>query len=104
MQSLDARVILMASRALTRAATSPDDYVKLYSDILASCDHPVILHWLGEMFDPALAGYWGVSDFSRALDVALSIIHANEAKVDGIRYHCSIKTKKSSCVDACQKA
>lgn len=93
-QSLDARVILMASRALTRAATSPDDYVKLYSDILASCDHPVILHWLGEMFDPALAGYWGVSDFSQALDIALSIIHANEAKVDGIKISLLDKDKE----------
>ena len=93
-QSLDARVILMASQALTRAATSPDDYVKLYSDILASCDHPVILHWLGEMFDPALAGYWGVSDFSQALDIALSIIHANEAKVDGIKISLLDKDKE----------
>ena len=63
-QKLDGRIILMASRALVRVAKSPDDYVKVYARVLAEADHPVILHWLGEMFDPALKGYWGGSDFS----------------------------------------
>ena len=58
-QKLDARVILMASRALAKVATSSKDYIKVYGQILESCDHPVILHWLGEMFDPHLSGYWG---------------------------------------------
>ena len=53
-QKLGGRVILMASRALARVAASPDDYVKVYARVLAEADHPVILHWLGEMFDPAL--------------------------------------------------
>ncbi len=93
-QSLDARVILMASRALTRAAKSPDDYINLYSELLAHCDHPVILHWLGEMFDPALAGYWGSSEFEPAAEVVLSIIEANEDKVDGIKISLPDKDKE----------
>jgi hypothetical protein len=55
-QSLGGRIILMASRALVKAARGPEDYVRVYSDVLAACDQPVILHRLGEMFDPALAG------------------------------------------------
>ena len=93
-QSVDARVIFMASRALTRAASSPDDYVRLYADVLAECDHPVILHWLGEMFDPALAGYWGVSDFNEAMEIVLSIIHENESKIDGIKISLLDKDKE----------
>ena len=84
-QKADARVILMASRALARVATGPDDYIKIYTDILSACDHPVILHWLGEMFDPGLAGYWGHSNFNGAVETALAIIEANAPKVDGIK-------------------
>lgn len=84
-QSLGGRVILMASRALVRVATSPDDYVKVYSRVLAEADHPVILHWLGEMFDPALKGYWGGSDFARTMETCLAVIAQNVAKVDGIK-------------------
>ena len=60
-QRVGGRIILMASRALARVARSPDDYRRVYREVLAMCDQPVILHWLGEMFDPELAGYWGVS-------------------------------------------
>lgn len=84
-QRLGGRVIVMASRALARVARSPDDYAKVYARVLAEADRPVILHWLGEMFDPALAGYWGVDGFPRALDVALEVIAASRAKVDGIK-------------------
>ncbi|WP_418591647.1 dihydrodipicolinate synthase family protein [Ponticoccus sp. (in: a-proteobacteria)] len=84
-QSLDARVILMASRALAKVATGPDDYVKVYADILSDCDHPVILHWLGDMFDPQLAGYWGADTFEQALETVVQIIEQNAAKVDGIK-------------------
>lgn len=84
-QKLGGRIILMASRALVRSAKSPDDYVKVYSRVLAEADHPVVLHWLGDMFDPALKGYWGSSDFSATLETALHVISANEAKVDGIK-------------------
>ncbi|MGB9142793.1 MAG: dihydrodipicolinate synthase family protein, partial [Aestuariivirga sp.] len=84
-QKLGGRVILMASRALVRVAKSPDDYVKIYSRVLAEAQHPVILHWLGEMFDPALAGYWGSADFPAAMKTCLAAINANAAKVDGIK-------------------
>ena len=84
-QALDGRLILMASRALARVAKSPDDYIIVYRDVLAACDKPVILHWLGKMFDPALEGYWGTKDFDTALQTVLSIIHENAHKVDGIK-------------------
>lgn len=85
LQSLDARVILMASRALAKVATGPDDYIRMYADILSDCDHPVILHWLGDMFDPQLAGYWGADTFEQALETVVQIIEQNAAKVDGIK-------------------
>ncbi len=84
-QKLDGRIILMASRALVKVAKSAEDYVKVYSRVLAEADHPVILHWLGEMFDPALKGYWGSNDFAMTIATALSAIEANAAKVDGIK-------------------
>ena len=84
-QKADGRVVLMASRALARIATSPADYEAVYARVLAEADAPVILHWLGDMFDPALAGYWGADDFPPALETALAVIHANAAKVDGIK-------------------
>ena len=79
------RVILMASRALAVAAKSPDDYAKVYGRILSQVKQPVIMHWLGEMFDPALQGYWGNIDHDAAMDVCLDVIAANAANVDGIK-------------------
>lgn len=84
-QKLGGRIILMASRALVRVAKSPDDYVKVYSRVLNEADQPVILHWLGEMFDPALKGYWGADSYEQTLETALAVINANVAKVDGIK-------------------
>ncbi len=84
-QSVGGRLILMASRALAKVAKGPDDYISIYSDILSACDEPVILHWLGDMFDPRLAGYWGSSSFEPALETALAIIRANAPMVDGIK-------------------
>lgn len=84
-ESLGGRVILMASRALVRVARSPDDYERVYDRILSQVREPVILHWLGEMFDPALAGYWGHSNHWQAMDTALGVINANASKVDGIK-------------------
>jgi hypothetical protein len=79
------RVILMASRALARAARGADDYARVYGTILGAVRRPVILHWLGEMFDPALAGYWGARDVSEAMQVCLAIIREHRAKIDGIK-------------------
>ena len=79
------RLILMASRALAACATSPDDYAAVYGRILTQTREPVILHWLGEMFDPALAGYWGTRDVDAATEVCIGIIEEHAAKVDGIK-------------------
>jgi hypothetical protein len=79
------RVILMASRALAACARNPEDYLLVYDRILSQVSQPVIIHWLGEMFDPALAGYWGSANISTAMDVCLEIIHAHADKVDGIK-------------------
>lgn len=84
-QSAGGRIILMASRALASIAQGPEDYARVYAEVLRVCDEPVILHWLGEMFDPELAGYWGVSDFPSALDTVLGIIKDNIDKIDGIK-------------------
>ncbi|MCS2608745.1 dihydrodipicolinate synthase family protein [Halomonas dongshanensis] len=93
-QSLGGDIILMASRALAKVAVSADDYIRLYGDILSACDNPVILHWLGKMFDPALAGYWGTDDFEQALETVLQIIVDNRDKVDGIKISLLDKDKE----------
>ncbi len=79
------RVILMASRALARTAKSADDYAMIYARILRQLRQPAILHWLGDMFDPKLAGYWGTSDLSKAMEACLSVINDNVAHVNGIK-------------------
>ncbi|AHG93127.1 protein of unknown function DUF993 (plasmid) [Gemmatirosa kalamazoonensis] len=79
------RVILMASRALARAARSADDYRRVYGRVLSQVRQPVILHWLGDMFDPQLAGYWGTRDVSAAMATCLDVIGEHAAKVDGIK-------------------
>ncbi len=84
-ENLGGRIVLMASRALARVATSADDYHRVYDRILSQVREPVIIHWLGDMFDPALAGYWGSADYSRAMDVCLAICNRNAAKVDGVK-------------------
>jgi hypothetical protein len=84
-QGLGGRVILMASRALVRSARKPSDYADVYRRVLAEADRPVILHWLGDMFDPALAGYWGHHEVEAAMDVCLAMIADNAHKIDGIK-------------------
>ncbi len=79
------RIILMASRALAAAATRPADYRTVYDRVLSQVRDKVIIHWLGDMFDPALAGYWGHADFSPAMDTCLEILHRNADKIDGIK-------------------
>jgi len=91
---------VMASRALARVAKSPADYERVYDRVLMQSKQPVILHWLGEMFDPALAGYWlgAAADrggaIDRAMDVALGVIAANPGKVDGIKISLLDKDKE----------
>jgi len=84
-QRAGGRIILMASRALAKVAKSPDDYNTIYKRVLAACDQKVILHWLGDMFDPALKNYWGHSSVDLAMDVALQVISESQDKVDGIK-------------------
>jgi hypothetical protein len=84
-ESFGGHIILMASRALAACAASPDDYVRVYNRILSQVAEPVIIHWLGEMFDPALGGYWGHPDHDQAMEVCLSVIAANVDKVDGVK-------------------
>jgi len=79
------RVILMASRALARAARTPDDYLRVYGTVLRQIRRPVILHWLGDMFDPQLAGYWGSSDTAVAMELCLAIVREYRSKIDGIK-------------------
>ncbi len=93
-EALGGRIILMASRALARVARSPDDYARVYDRILAQVREPVIIHWLGEMFDPALAGYWGSADAAAAMEVALDVINRHAAKVDGVKISLLDKDKE----------
>ncbi len=93
-EKLGGRIVLMASRALVKAARSPDDYAKVYGRILSQVKQPVIIHWLGEMFDPALAGYWGHHDHMQAMDVAVDVIADNAAKVDGVKISLLDKDKE----------
>jgi hypothetical protein len=79
------RVILMASRALAACAKSPDDYARVYSRILRQLAAPAIIHWLGDMFDPALAGYWGHASLDRATDVCIDVVASHAARIDGIK-------------------
>lgn len=93
-EKLGGKLIVMASRALARVATGPADYEKVYGRILSQAKQPVVLHWLGEMFDPALAGYWGSKDVDAAMNTALGIIEAHASKVDGIKISLLDKDKE----------
>jgi hypothetical protein len=93
-EKLGGSLIVMASRALARVAQGPADYERVYDRILSQAKQPVILHWLGDMFDPALAGYWGTADVDAAMDTAIGIIAAHPHKVDGIKISLLDKDKE----------
>jgi hypothetical protein len=93
-EKLGGRLVLMASRALVKAARAPDDYAAVYGRVLSQVKEPIIIHWLGEMFDPALAGYWGHADHFKAMDVAVRVIEENAAKVDGVKVSLLDKDKE----------
>ncbi len=93
-EKLGGKLIVMASRALARVATSPADYEKVYSRVLSQAKQPVVLHWLGDMFDPALKGYWGSDDVDAAMNTALAVINAHPDKVDGIKISLLDKDKE----------
>ena len=93
-EKLGGKLIIMASRALARVAQSPADYERVYARILSQAKQPVVLHWLGDMFDPALTGYWGTHDLNAAMDTAVGIIEAHANKVDGIKISLLDKDKE----------
>ena len=84
-ESLGGQAVVMASRHLAATASGPDDYRQAYSEILGSLSGAAIVHWLGDMFDPALAGYWGSADLDQASDSFIDIITDNAEKVDGVK-------------------
>ncbi|MGW5355496.1 dihydrodipicolinate synthase family protein [Streptomyces sp. NPDC004031] len=84
-EAAGAQAVLMASRALAAVAQGPDDYLRVYGHLLRQSAEPVILHWLGPMFDPALDGYWGSADLDAATETFLEVIAAHPDKVDGVK-------------------
>lgn len=84
-EGVGGRAVLMCSRHLARAATGPDDYRTVYDEVIRAATRPVIIHWLGEMFDPALEGYWGHADLARATDEVVSLVAAHADRVDGVK-------------------
>jgi hypothetical protein len=93
-EGLGGRIILMASRALAAAAAGPEDYARVYDRVLGQVREPVVIHWLGEMFDPALAGYWGSGDHWEAMETCLDVLAAHAGKVDGIKISLLSKEKE----------
>jgi hypothetical protein len=84
-EAVGGRIILMASRALAAIARHAEDYAAVYARVLSQVQHPVILHWLGPMFDPALEGYWGSPTIPEATENCLTVIRAHKEKIDGIK-------------------
>ncbi len=79
------QIIIMASRSMTKLGGGPDVYARVYEKLIEQAAQPVILHWLGDMFDPALKGYWGRENLDEAEDAVLAIINAHSEKIDGIK-------------------
>ena len=75
----------MASRALAASTQSSQDYLDVYTEVIERADEPVMLHWLGEAFDPALRGYWGSEDFAAAADTVLELIRRADGKISGVK-------------------
>jgi Protein of unknown function (DUF993) len=84
-ESRGGRVVLMASRELARIAGGAEDYASVYGRVLGQLSEPALIHWLGEVFDPQLGGYWGSGDPDRAMECLLEIIATNRGRVDGIK-------------------
>ena len=84
-EAMGGKLVVMASRALAAIAKGPQDYTRVYGRILRQVREPVIIHWLGEMFDPALAGYWGSADHTAAMENCLAVITEHANKIDGVK-------------------
>ena len=79
------QVILMASRELAACAHDGDDYAKVYGQLLGQVREPVVLHWLGEVFDPRLRGYWGSADVEVATATFLELVTEHAERIDGVK-------------------
>ncbi len=94
-EELGGRIILMASRALVKAARSPDDYAKVYGRILGQVkragDHPLARRDV-RSGARRLLGLQG-SHGRRWMSPSMSI-NANAAKVDGIKISLLDKDKE----------
>ncbi|MER8101582.1 dihydrodipicolinate synthase family protein [Kitasatospora sp. NPDC094016] len=84
-EAAGAQPVLMASRALNSRARGPEDFLRVYDGLIRQSARPVILHWLGAAFDPALAGYWGSADLDAATDTVLTLIREHPGRIDGIK-------------------
>ncbi len=84
-EAAGSQAIMMASRQLAATARSAEDYLQVYSSVLTQASRPVILHWLGEMFDPQLSSYWGSIDIPTATRTFLDLINEHTTKVDGVK-------------------
>lgn len=84
-ESHGGQAVVMASRHLAAVASGPDDYQSTYTEILGHASGKVIVHWLGDMFDPALAGYWGSADLDEASDSFIEVVTANADRIDGVK-------------------
>src|SRR5205807_9515702 len=84
-EKVGGRIILMASRALAKLGRNADDYARVYDHVLSQVREGVIIHWLGDMFDPALAGYWGHADPKPAMEVCLAVLADHAEKIDGVK-------------------
>jgi len=79
------QVIIMASRSVAKLGGDAQSYLRIYEKLLGAANQPVILHWLGDMFDPLLKGYWGSSELDEATETVSSILNQFENKIDGIK-------------------
>ncbi|MBI0293156.1 dihydrodipicolinate synthase family protein [Streptomyces sp. PRKS01-29] len=77
--------VMMASRALAAVARAPEDYLAVYEKVIGQTSGPVVLHWLGEMFDPRLRGYWGSDDLDAASETVLGLLDTYASRVEGIK-------------------
>lgn len=66
-QSAGGYAILLPLVWLAQNDCGEQDYVDVYAAIIDQCDGPLCVHWLGEMFMPALRGYFPGDSFARVM-------------------------------------
>jgi hypothetical protein len=98
------QIILMATRALPAIGADAETYGRVYDTLLSQAAEPVILHWLGEMFDPALADTGAPRDVAAASDVVLGLIERARQRSTGSRSRSSTRPMKRRFARACRTA